>query len=65
MLLTPKQKKDFITKLIKEGKDKRSYNEIAADLELEIWTYKMKGEQENELQRSKGRLSFQDFRAGL
>lgn len=34
--LTPQEKKDLIKKRLAEG-DKRSYNEIAADLELQIW----------------------------
>jgi hypothetical protein len=34
--MTPKEKKDYINALIAAG-DKRSYNEIAADLELQIW----------------------------
>lgn len=40
--MTPKEKKEFINKKIANG-DKRSYNEIAADLELEIWTDWHKG----------------------
>jgi len=32
----PKAKKEYILKLIERG-DKRSYNEIAADLELMLW----------------------------
>lgn len=41
-VLTPQQKKDFIAKRIQNG-DTRSWNEIMADLELEIWTAKMQG----------------------
>lgn len=40
--MTPKEKKEYTEKLISEG-DKRSYNEIQADLELYIWKEKMKG----------------------
>lgn len=40
--MEPKEKKALILKKISEG-DKRSYNEIAADLELEIWTERYKG----------------------
>ena len=36
------QKKVLIKKRIAEG-DKRSYNEIAADLELQLWTEEHKG----------------------
>lgn len=35
--LTAKEKRELIKKLIANG-DKRSYNEIAVDLELQIWT---------------------------
>lgn len=35
--MTPQAKKELIKKLIAQG-DKRSYNEIAADLELQIWS---------------------------
>lgn len=41
--MKPKEKKELIKKRIKEG-DKRSYNEIAADLELQIWTERYKGD---------------------
>lgn len=34
--LTKQDKKDLINKRLAEG-DKRSYNEVAADLELELW----------------------------
>jgi len=37
--MTPQEKKELILKRIAEG-DKRSYNEIAADLELQIWSEK-------------------------
>jgi len=40
--MTPKEKKELILKRISNG-DKRSYNEIAADLELELWTERHKG----------------------
>jgi hypothetical protein len=40
--MTSDEKKQLIQKKMEEG-DKRSYNEIAADLELEIWTAKHKG----------------------
>lgn len=40
--MTPKEKKQLINKLIANG-DKRSYNEIAADLELKLWTELHKG----------------------
>lgn len=39
---TPQQKKAIILKKIVDG-DKRSYNQISADLELAIWTEKHKG----------------------
>lgn len=35
------EKKKYITQLIENG-DKRSYNEITADLELELWTLRYK-----------------------
>lgn len=35
----PQEKKNYINKLLAEG-DKRSYNEIQADLELQIWADK-------------------------
>ena len=34
--MTAEKKKELINKRLSEG-DKRSYNEIAADLELQIW----------------------------
>lgn len=34
--MEPKEKKELVLKRLKEG-DKRSYNEIVADLELELW----------------------------
>lgn len=40
--MTPKEKKEFILKKLAEG-DRRSYNEIKADLELALWTERMKG----------------------
>jgi hypothetical protein len=40
--MTGKEKKQLILKKIAEG-DKRSYNQIAADLELQIWTEWHKG----------------------
>lgn len=40
--MTPQEKKDLIKKRLAEG-DKRSYWQIAADLELEIWTQLHKG----------------------
>lgn len=42
MYMTAKDKKDLIKKRLAEG-DKRSYNEIAADLELQLWTEKHAG----------------------
>jgi hypothetical protein len=35
--MTPKEKREYAEKLIANG-DKRSYNEIKADLELQIWS---------------------------
>lgn len=35
--MTPEEKKEFIKTKMTEG-DKRSYNEIQADLELQIWS---------------------------
>ncbi len=40
--MTGKEKKELILKKIEEG-DKRSYNEIMADLQLQIWTEFHKG----------------------
>lgn len=40
--MTAQEKKDLIKKRLTEG-DKRSYNEIAADLELEIWNERHAG----------------------
>jgi len=40
--MTPEEKKALILKRIAEG-DTRSYNKIAADLELEIWNDKHAG----------------------
>lgn len=37
--MTPKEKKEYAEKLMASG-DKRSYNEIKADLELQIWKEK-------------------------
>lgn len=34
--MTPKEKKEFAENLMNHG-DKRSYNEIKADLELQFW----------------------------
>lgn len=34
--MTHKEKSNYIKKLIENG-DKRSYNEIQADLELQLW----------------------------
>jgi hypothetical protein len=42
--MTIKDKKAVILKTIELG-DKRSYNEIAADLELYLWTLRHKGEE--------------------
>jgi hypothetical protein len=42
--MTAQEKKNLIQKKM-EGGDKRSYNEIAADLELEIWTERHKGQE--------------------
>lgn len=40
--MTQKEKRELIFKKIEEG-DKRSFNEIQADLELDIWREKMVG----------------------
>jgi len=48
--MTSKEKKQIILKRIEQG-DARSYNEIAADLELEIWTRNNKGDAYVEKQR--------------
>lgn len=40
--MTAQKKKELIKKRLAEG-DKRSYNEIAADLELQLWTEKHSG----------------------
>lgn len=34
--MTPKEKKEYAERLMENG-DKRSYNEIMADLELMLW----------------------------
>jgi hypothetical protein len=39
--MTAKEKKQLILAKLENG-DKRSYNEIQADLELEIWTARYK-----------------------
>lgn len=39
--MSPKQKKKYAEDLMKNG-DKRSYNEIKADLELELWARRFK-----------------------
>jgi hypothetical protein len=39
--LTPQEKKAWCEKKMQEG-DKRSYNELKADLELTLWTERMK-----------------------
>lgn len=39
--MTTQEKKELILKKLANG-DKRSYNEIQADLELEIWTSRYK-----------------------
>jgi hypothetical protein len=41
--MTAKEKKELIEKRLKEG-DKRSYWQIVADLELQIWTDRHKGQ---------------------
>lgn len=41
--MTGKQKKELIKEMIESG-DKRTYNAAMADLELEIWTVKHKGQ---------------------
>lgn len=41
--MTHKEKKEIAEKQMKQG-DKRSYNEIMADIELEIWTERHKGQ---------------------
>lgn len=40
--MTAKEKKELIQKRINEG-DTRSYNEIAADLELDLWRERFDG----------------------
>jgi len=40
--LTPKQKREYAERLMANG-DSRSYNEIKADLELQIWKEKHSG----------------------
>lgn len=40
--MSAQEKKELILKRIAEG-DKRSYNEIAADLELQLWHERFKG----------------------
>lgn len=40
--MTSNEKKALIKKRLAEG-DKRSYNEIAADLELQLWTERHSG----------------------
>lgn len=42
--MTSLEKKEYIKNLIEKG-DKRSWNEISADLELLLWTSKFKGTQ--------------------
>lgn len=42
--MTSQEKKEYIKKLKDEG-DKRSWNEISADLELLIWTSQYKGKE--------------------
>lgn len=42
--MTGKDKKALIERVIEAG-DKRSYAELTADLELQIWTEKHKGEE--------------------
>jgi hypothetical protein len=39
--MNPQEKKKLILKKIEDG-DPRSYNQIAADLELELWTLRYK-----------------------
>jgi len=34
--MTPQEKKEYVNRIIASG-DKRSYNEINADLELQLW----------------------------
>lgn len=36
--MTAKEKKELIKKRLSTPGEKRSYNEIAADLELQLWT---------------------------
>lgn len=40
--MTAKEKKELVLDKMAQG-DKRSYNELMADLELEIWTARYKG----------------------
>jgi hypothetical protein len=40
--MSPKAKKELIKKRLSEG-DKRSYNQIKADLELELWRERFQG----------------------
>lgn len=42
--MTGKEKRELVEKKIAEG-DTRSYNELMADLELQIWTEKKKGQE--------------------
>lgn len=36
--MSAQEKKDHIKKLLAQPGEKRSYNEIAADLELQLWS---------------------------
>lgn len=42
LILTKQEKKEYIKRMLANG-DRRSYNEIQADLELYLWTAKHKG----------------------
>jgi hypothetical protein len=42
--MTSKEKKELVLKKMANG-DKRSYNELMADLELELWNERFKGKQ--------------------
>jgi hypothetical protein len=41
--MTRERKKEIVTNAIKNG-DRRSYNELMADLELELWTRRFQTE---------------------
>jgi hypothetical protein len=53
--MTSQEKKNLIEKRLSED-DKRSYNEIAADLELELWNQRFSSNA-TKLRRSKAKSS--------